>query len=1193
MTTEALAPLAMMSMSAEPGVQNAIIHVSNRARTQSPCRRQGSTNLKTGLLLGWMLITMKNASTPLMLLALLLASLSPVLVQDIEFGDSIKPSETAGRDLIDLTIVDISIGNTTQPSETWTQSDGSMIDYILRGNRYETSITFKNAGTGFSDVDAIGVLEAVHPIGFVIESWSFNLSLAGGQQDVQIVEWTPEAAHSIVDNGDLHGGVIFRGTISTMVAGLGDDPSNNLYEEQIPIAVWKDPLEGTFAADTPMWYAVPYTSRNPTSLYGGGTDWNTDNSSAAEGTKHWRVSEGGSYTSNTIDMLKFGWVPTSGSCNDPGHGLGYGMYDSDAEAIYGLPFCWLTILDSDFRSIHWATKVWGSMGAGDEMAMEAVRSMNTIKELNLTQAGVSPAQNDWTQIVWNMTDVHDDQGYTLSYSKIADNSGANEGMHIDDFVLFGVDVVDEYTISLDCDDPSPNSYVVIPADPNPPSLFCHLTNNGYREVNLAIYTEVSNQSWMNTYPLRIDSDNMLDHDNYVTLNPLDGETTTSFWVNLTIPEGSNVETVNWTLSFSDIANSEVMSNLNLAVSVSSSYSVRLDQVSPSYPALTLEPGHVGEIALKVKNTGNQQAQWSPGAYFSDSLWGSSNLQWFEDWDEDGNLSALNQFSLDKGEERPIVARFTAPSQNEPGLVEISLYVQGVAPANAQSVEKIFIEIPTIQGATVTPYDSSMSALADGNMRTMLITIQNDGNAPEIFDLSINADWRIGASLVSQSTEPVSPFGGFTEITVVMEMPQGLSPNFYPITVTATSQTDSTYSASGTYTLEVPSTYIVEVEEKDLSGQSFSAGTEPRTMNFEIFNHGNELDAFDIDLTMDVGVIAQITSGAIDGRTTYIDPQTSTNVTISYSFTDGTEGMRELVVTATSVESGNAVSSSGSADFQVGTLGWIRLEALDLTNGAGESIESISESGTHRIMFEVLNQHPSDPQEIRLSVSTDDEAVWNLKSIRVSSSDQQFELSPGDKRNVFVEVEVTEQNLVSLDEETMVFTVTLKVEATDDNTQISKDFSAERYVPSGSGDSSKDLSALLKNVAIWGFSSILIIALLVVLAKIVMSTEHDDEISSLGGYESNLGLPEAPTIPDAPTLPSADTTANSMYGGTQELFAQPVMQTPPPPVEEPPAPAPVADVQTGPQLPESGLPEGWTMEQWTHYGAEYLRRQGGS
>ena len=34
-------------------------------------------------------------------------------------------------------------------------------------------------------------------------------------------------------------------------------------------------------------------------------------------------------------------------------------------------------------------------------------------------------------------------------------------------------------------------------------------------------------------------------------------------------------------------------------------------------------------------------------------------------------------------------------------------------------------------------------------------------------------------------------------------------------------------------------------------------------------------------------------------------------------------------------------------------------------------------------------------------------------------------------------------------------------------------------------------------------------------------------------------------------------------------------------------------QSGPPVPESGLPEGWTMEQWQHYGEEYLRRQGGA
>ncbi|GIS43363.1 MAG: hypothetical protein Ct9H90mP16_04330 [Candidatus Poseidoniales archaeon] len=81
-------------------------------------------------------------------------------------------------------------------------------------------------------------------------------------------------------------------------------------------------------------------------------------------------------------------------------------------------------------------------------------------------------------------------------------------MRIDDFILFAVEVVDEYTVSLDCDDPLPNAYVVIPADPNPPSLYCHLTNNGYREVNLNLFTEVSNTSWMNIFPLRIDRTNV-------------------------------------------------------------------------------------------------------------------------------------------------------------------------------------------------------------------------------------------------------------------------------------------------------------------------------------------------------------------------------------------------------------------------------------------------------------------------------------------------------------------------------------------------------------------------------------------------------------------------------------------------------------------------------------------------------------
>ena len=832
---------------------------------------------------------MKNGQATLMILILCLTSLAPFLVTEPGLSPSIEEQETNGRDLIDLTIIDIAVGNSTQAAETWVQPNGDSADYLIRGIRYAGNITFKNAGTGFSAVDAIGTLEAIHPIGFTIQSWTFNLSLAGGQADVQIIEWTPSAAHSIVDDdGTLHGGIIFRGTIATTVAGLGDDESNNVYEEHVPIALWHDPMEGTFAANTPIWLPISYTDRTAgqSGIYLGGEDWQTDNSSAAVGAKHWRISDpgGGNYASNTVDMLKWGWVPSDGTCNDPGHGLGYGSADGDIEARYGLPFCWLTILDSDYRSVHWATMAWGTMASGDELAMEALMGMtpNQIKENNLTQSGISASENDWTQVIWNMTDVHDDNAYQISYTKIADDIGANSGIRMDDFIMFAVEVVDEYTITLDCDDPLPNAYVVIPADPNPPSLNCTLTNNGYREVNLNIYTEVSNVSWMNNYPLRIDSDNMLDHDNYVSLNPLDGETSTSFWVNLTVPEGANVETLNWTVVLDDAINSQVMGEMTLPVSISSSFSVRLDQVSPAYPALTLSPGETGDVQMKVKNTGNQMADWTLGAYFDSTLWGAPNLEWFEDWDGDGNETQLMQMSLAKGEEKFITARFHAPEGNPPGLVEISLYVQGVAPANAQSVERIYIDIPAVQDVKVTAYESSMTALADGNMRTMTMTIRNDGNAPEIFDLSLNADWHIGASLATQVTEPIEPFGQEVDVTVIMNMPQGLMPNFYPITVVATSQTDSTYSSSGQFTLEVPTTYIVEVENKDLTGQSFLAGAEPRTMNFEIFNHGNEIDAFNVELSMDSDVTAVISDGLTDStRTMFIEPQTSTNITVSY------------------------------------------------------------------------------------------------------------------------------------------------------------------------------------------------------------------------------------------------------------------------------------------------------------------------
>jgi hypothetical protein len=69
----------------------------------------------------------------------------------------------------------------------------------------------------------------------------------------------------------------------------------------------------------------------------------------------------------------------------------------------------------------------------------------------------------------------------------------------------------------------------------------------------------------------------------------------------------------------------------------------------------------------------------------------------------------------------------------------------------------------------------------------------------------------------------------------------------------------------------------------------------------------------------------------------------------------------------------------------------------------------------------------------------------------------------------------------------------------------------------------------------------------------------------------------------------------MYGGTKEIFEQ----SPPPitvkqeaeetPVETP-GEGPESNSVETPPIPETGLPEGWTMEQWAHYGKSWLDQQ---
>ncbi len=83
-------------------------------------------------------------------------------------------------------------------------------------------------------------------------------------------------------------------------------------------------------------------------------------------------------------------------------------------------------------------------------------------------------------------------------------------------------------------------------------------------------------------------------------------------------------------------------------------------------------------------------------------------------------------------------------------------------------------------------------------------------------------------------------------------------------------------------------------------------------------------------------------------------------------------------------------------------------------------------------------------------------------------------------------------------------------------------------------------------------------------------EKEDDLDDWGDmYQDSLSATYG-AVAAAPTVPMSAPP-------TPEPMAMP----------EPTAPAPAS---AGPPLPPGGLPDGWTMDQWEHYGQQYLDGQ---
>ncbi len=1105
-----------------------------------------------------------RATKPMLLVGILLFQALLVLAVD-----DVTATSGRGGSSDDYSVNTITIENATAVRE-WIQPDGSIVEYIAKGDSVEVSVEVKRGGSALSGSPATVTVDVVHPIGFVMNTTSWETTpLLGGQSYTDSFTWTATVSHSVLDvnTNELSGGIIIR----AHVLNTADDRNeNDIMEHSVPVAFAQDDMN---AEGDPRDQSLP-TAAIPT-FYGGeypsaGGDatglgiWQEDTSTSTDGVASWRhANDGSDYPSASHSRLVMAYRSSSQAC-DVGTSL-----DGGLSQVYWQYMCRISLISAGMVSVQMHAQTWGSMGAGDYVAFELWRgngapSMTLAHNFSEHSPGVGAEQ--WTNVSWDPTDHLG--GHTWNFGLLfhSDGSGASSGMHVDDFIVFGIEKVSEYTLNISCDNPI-GGYTTPPNNVLP--MHCMVTNNGYSPASVRIQSNVSNLTWMDpSLPMiRIDSDNPTQHGTNVIIPPIPGGNTSEMWINISIPAGADVQQQVWQVWWSDAGGTNLgeLGRISADLAITEQYGVYLSSPVPLLAA-SLTPGQTTEIPFKLQNSGNREAGFSI----------ISNFQ-ADDWTAfvtDLNHSIVQMpMPLGKGEQVELLLNVTAPSDAAPGEVPFTL--RAVCPSCGQSLfgtEVISkkIEVPVLRELQIVAEEYEISAPANGQSKVVIIDLLNLGNDDEAYSLSLTqSNWKLGAYLAADETPVLDAWDGETSIVLNLPMPVGLAPGLYTARIDVTSLDDPSVMEQVTISIDVTDTAAVWVSDEE-ADQSYIPGDDSQSMRFEVRNDGNKADRFEMSLIIPEGMTAGFDQ-LVDGTMTPIlDPGESYNVTVTFSFDEGASGQKLLQVVATS-ESDSTVSSTGMCTYNVGTQNWLRIIST-------ENI-IISEGGEFEVVVRVRNMY-NEGQSVSMSVDQGGTNKWYRA--KIDSSDRDFWLDKEGEREVTIKFEVEESSLINLEEDFIETQV--KIWATSNSVEeaASLDLSVNLKKMStgddveGSADGSSSIDWVL--ILTWVVGGAIIIALLGSLIMILNNSEEEEEKVWVGdGYEDLLSATYG-SVAAAPTI-----------GDSGVIQSPPAVPADSPPSVPAPAPEPVQN--QGPPIPSGGLPEGWTMEQWQHYGQQWLDNQG--
>ena len=1143
--------------------------------------------------------------TPLTLVALMLLQ---TLAMGI--GAPVSAADARGGQNDDWKVVRITLGNSSSSAEVWTQSNGTTLEYLFEGDNIEIGMEIQRTGGSFSAKNSDAMIQIIHPIGYVMETFAWTSGdLIGGQSASKSFVWTPTAAHSILNTttNDLSGGLTLRAMVDKD-SNNDDRNENDMLEKTVPIAIMKDPFDGyTLEPSTFISARYPVDGGNAV----GAGSWEALDGGAV-GSKHWgNAASGNNYPSNAHDRLVNSFISQSGQNCGANAQLDAGMTNT-----YGTVICRNIFYASNYISTQIHVQAWGSVAAGDSVSIEMWRgsgsqNINESIVYDISAGNPSQAPDQWTNISWdpqvtylqnpyvtNQNVFLGGNSYSMGMVLRSDSSSASSGFHIDDWIHFGVRKVQEYTLDVSCDAPE-NGYSAPPSAVL--SLYCVVTNNGYSPATIRADSNISNLTWMDPANPMIRQDAVYvnaagysilvpDHDTSILIPPIQGGASIDLWVNLTVPPGADVQQLTWQLWLTDASgqNAGEKARVSASVGVTEQYGVSLSS-TVGLQAGTFGPGEYGMVPFRLQNSGNRDASFNLATTFSEDNWNAMIVN-------ETGAPVSSPVYVARGKSINLQLNITAATQANPGTVSFNLRATcpscGALFGNDVLVRNI--EVPIFREVSLQTDQTDFSGAANGISRKVYISVANTGNDDEQYDLSLTQqNWQLGANLVASQTAVMDAWDGSSIIQLNLPMPIGLSPGLYGLTVKATSVDDPTVYSSIALTVDILDTAAVEVSDED-ADQSYIPGESAQTMSFEVRNDGNSIDRFTMSLDLPTGMVAEYTN-LYDGKTPEIATGASYNVSVRFSFLDGTEGQLTLGVIATSVNDMN-ISATGSATYLVGSQNWLKIipTGLLIIDDA-DPVESWSMTVT------VRNQYTT-AQSVSMNLDNGESSNW-IQS-RIANNDRTFSLGVQEERQVTVIFTVSKTTLNNLGQDSLFTNLTLWAQSQTVSDAASTTLQLQLIKTgaqaSGDGASSGSDGIDVVSILMWvGFISIFLVGVGFIF-RILTEEEEEDDYGGWGseGYEGSVeatygAVAAAPTVPVAGAAYEAPKSLPDIAPPAGAPPAMPPAQMAPPPAfPEPSAPSPdLGTADSAPPVPAAGLPEGWTMDQWNVYGQMWLEQNG--